>query len=327
VGLASVLSSIQGLDDLPGLAAELGHAARWEAAPEGAWAAAGTARAALVGQAGELPWYAVEAADPGRSARRLAQRLAAWGRLAGVMALSAESRRLGISVAFADAPHIELALDEPDRLSLSCLERMYGVPEVNAIAVAARLAEALSGEAAGRRFFREFRTTLDRMMGALPRACPAEERHGFALLQLTRILFLYLVQSKGWLDHRPDFLLRQVDRCLSRRRHLHRDLLRPLFFGTLNRPATERTRLARDFGRIPFLNGGLFEPHPLERRWRTVLPNGLWRGVFDDLFERFRFDADESGRPGVIAPDMLGRVFEGVMEPQGIDTTPSLVPP
>lgn len=316
MGLASFLASIEQLDDLPGLAAELGHCPQWDAAPEGAWALAGGARAALVGRAGELPWYAVEAAEPGRAARRLARRLVTSGRLAGVMALSRESRRLGISVAFADTPHLEFSLDEPDRLGLGCLERMYGAPEASALAIAARFADALAGEVIGRRFFREFRATLDRLADALPRRCPPEERHGLALLQLTRILFLYLVQSKGWLDQRIDFLARQVDRCLSRRRHLQRDLLRPLFFGTLNRPAAERSRLAREFGRVPFLNGGLFEPHPLERRWRATLPNELWRGVFDELFERFRFDADESGRAGAIAPDMLGRVFEGVMEPQ-----------
>ena len=92
-------------------------------------------------------------------------------------------------------------------------------------------------------------------------------------------------------------------------------LLRPLFFGTLNRPAVERTRVTRRFGRIPFLNGGLFEPHPLERRWRADIPNPVWRRCFDSLFERFDFTADEAGRPGLVAPDMLGRVFEGVMEP------------
>ena len=83
----------------------------------------------------------------------------------------------------------------------------------------------------------------------------------------------------------------------------------------MNRPAVERTRATRRFGRIPFLNGGLFEPHPLERRWRADIPNRVWREAFDSLFERFDFTADEAGRPGLVAPDMLGRVFEGVMEP------------
>jgi hypothetical protein len=65
---------------------------------------------------------------------------------------------------------------------------------------------------------------------------------------------------------------------------------------------------------VPFLNGGLFEPHPLERRFRADLGNELWRDAFDRLFERFHFTVVEGDRHG-IAPDMLGRVFEGVMAP------------
>ena len=107
----------------------------------------------------------------------------------------------------------------------------------------------------------------------------------------------------------------EVERCLARGRKIHRDLLRPLFFGTLNRPWDLRSRAAKSFGPIPFLNGGLFEPHPLERRFRADIPNTLWRETFDRLFERFHFTVYEGSRHAGVAPDMLGRVFEGVMAP------------
>jgi hypothetical protein len=153
------------------------------------------------------------------------------------------------------------------------------------------------------------------MAEALPGPRAESDRHAIALLQLTRVLFLYFVQSKGWLDGRPDFLARAVDRCLLSGRHIQRDLLEPLFFGTLNRHPSERSRIPRQFGSIPFLNGGLFEPHLLERRKQHQLPNALWRNAFDELFERFHFTAEETAGAGLVAPDMLGRVFEGVMEP------------
>ncbi|MGH7627971.1 MAG: hypothetical protein ACREOF_00975, partial [Gemmatimonadales bacterium] len=208
-------------------------------------------------------------------------------------------------------------LDDPERLTLARLERLAGPATATGgpLAYAARAAEALEGEGVSRRFFRSFRATLDRMAAALPGPQPEVERHTLALLQLTRVLVLYFVQSKGWLDGRTDFLARSVDDCLTQRRHLHRDLLEPLFFGTLNRPPHARSQVPRRFGRVPFLNGGLFEPHRLERRRRHMLPNAIWRDAFDSLFERFHFTVDERGRPGLVAPDMLGRVFEGVMEP------------
>ncbi len=105
-----------------------------------------------------------------------------------------------------------------------------------------------------------------------------------------------------------------MDDCLFHRRAIHRHLLLPLFFGTLNQPRQRRHAAARAFGQIPFLNGGLFEPHPLERRHRPDIPDAIWRDAFDTLFERYHFTISE-GAPGSIAPDMLGRVFEGVMEP------------
>ncbi len=128
--------------------------------------------------------------------------------------------------------------------------------------------------------------------------------------------FLYFVESKGWLDGRSAFLREELDRCLTGRRSVHRHLIQPLFFGTLNRPAAERAGSVVSFGRIPFLNGGLFEPHPLERQYRIVLPNAVWRDALDQLFERYHFTVHEGeDDASAIAPDMLGRVFEGIMAP------------
>jgi len=168
------------------------------------------------------------------------------------------------------------------------------------------------------------------MSAGLPRSIQLEDRHSLALLQLTRVLFLYFIQSKGWLDGRLRFLSEEVDGCLRRRRRIHRDLLRPLFFGTLNRSGDRRSRSAVGFGSIPFLNGGLFEPHALERRFPADIPNDIWRNAFDHLFERFHFTIGEGERHGGVAPDMLGRVFEGVMTPaarhaSGTFYTPSLL--
>ena len=317
--LAAALAALHRLEDLPELVSALGHTSAWEELPLPGWlelrGVEPVSRAAVVGRAGDFRWFGVQASDPVAGARAVARRLVARGRVGGVLALAPALRQLAVAVAFGDAPCMDCALDGPDRLSLARLDRLRATPMGGALALAARAADALGAEAVGRRFFRRFQAVLEIMTTTLPRSCPPHDRHAWALLQLTRVLFLYFIQSKGWLDGRTDFLAREVDRCLARGRHLQRDLLRPLFFGTLNRPATERTRITRAFGRIPFLNGGLFEPHVLERRWRADLSNQVWREAFDSLFERFDFTADEAGRPGLVAPDMLGRVFEGVMEP------------
>ena len=310
------LGRLRTIADLRGLVAALGHEPLFEPAAElfaGRSSAGGEVFA--VGRAADFPWFATSGPEPGRVARRLARRLAVRGRVAGVFALDGASRRLGVAVGVDGVPSLELQLDVPAPAAVASLSRLAGTGPGGALAFAARAADALSGEAVCSRFFREFKATLDRMADGLPTTLRGDDRRSLALLQLTRVLFLYFIQAKGWLAGRERFLGDEVDRCLTRGRRIHRDLLRPLFFGTLNRPMPERGKGAAGFGAIPFLNGGLFEPHPLERRLRRDIPNPLWRDAFDRLFERFHFVVTEPGAAGGIAPDMLGRVFEGVMAP------------
>lgn len=314
--LRALLHGIRRLEDLSALVRAAGHspALQW-LSPEGWSELSAAARVAVLGRQASFEWLGFETdASPAAVAARVSLRLERSGRLTGVMVLAPDSRRLALSVSFPPRPVLLVELDAPSALALSCLERLTGAGQDGALTAAAHLAHALDGEAAGRRFFQAFRRTLDRMAGALPARMPTADRHAVGMLQLTRILFLYFVQAKGWLDGRPAFLREELDRTLATGRSVHRDLLRPLFFGTLNQPATQRGAIARRFGAIPFLNGGLFEPHRLERTWRIDLPGPLWRDAFDDLFERFHFRLGEADGTG-IAPDMLGRVFEGVMDP------------
>jgi len=300
---------------VPKLLAALGHEPLWEEVPDLDSRRAGQPAAVVVGRAGTFAWYCVSGSTADARARALARRFALRGRIAGVLGLDPELRRLTIAVAFDGAQPLVVDLTAPDPITLGCLARLADAPQGGALAYAARAADALSGETVGRRFFREFRATLEQIAAALAGPMRSEDRHNLALLQLTRVLFLYFVQAKGWLGGRERFLAEEVDQCLSRRRRIHRDLLRPLFFGTLNRPAVQRGKTAAGFGAVPFLNGGLFEPHALERRLQGDIPNDIWRDAFDRLFERFHFTVSERPGDGSVAPDMLGRVFEGVMAP------------
>ena len=315
--LRSALHAVTSLEDLPKLVACLGHQPTWERVPPEAWNK-GQRRVfevTAVGRTGEVPWLGVASHAPERDARALAHRVIRRGQVALVLAIDPAARRLAITVSFNGCPCLSLDLTHPEKESLASLKRLAGTSDGGRYAFAARAAEALSAEPVSRRFFREFRATLDRMTGGVARQVPAEDRHGLVLLQLTRILFLYFIQAKGWLAGQDRFLARQVDGCLMNGRRIQRDLLRPLFFGTLNQPPEARSKTARRFGSIPFLNGGLFEPHTLERRYPLDIPNHFWRDAFDGLFERFHFTVTEGENSSGVAPDMLGRVFEGVMSP------------
>lgn len=314
--LGHLLGGLHRLADLHTLAGVTGHNPCFQELPAFESGAPTAGQAALLGVRNGYEWHgvAVDRSAPANAAL-VARRLARQGRLAMVTALDIAGRQLALSVSFGSCPVLTVDLDHPSPLALECLTRLAGIETSQATSRAARTAEVLDIESVGRKFFRGFRSALHTVMAVLPARMGRADRHSAALLQLTRVLFLYFVQARGWLDGRPHFLRHEVDRCLGRGRSISRDLLNPLFFGTLNQPATRRGKAARSFGRIPFLNGGLFEPHPLERQWQTGLPDTVWCEVFDDFFERYHFTTG-GRRPNSIAPDMLGRVFEGVMDPE-----------
>ncbi len=180
----------------------------------------------------------------------------------------------------------------------------------------ARWVEILGRGALTIRFYR----ALERAVTAIANSSsvgPAQARSEIALLNTSRLLFLSFLEAKGWLDEDRTFLSHQFDRCMNGGKRFHDRVLRPLFFGTLNTPMRRRAPAARAFGRIPFLNGGLFARTQLERRWRGMtFSDDAYGSLIYDLFAQYRFTAREettSWSEAAVDPEMLGRAFESLM--------------
>jgi len=166
---------------------------------------------------------------------------------------------------------------------------------------------ALDRESLSRQFFVQFRDAAAEITKAVGDAQQA-------LLILSRLLFLYFIQQKGWLAGERRFVVDRLDAALRQRRDFYATVLEPLFFGCLNTGRAERTSTARKLGDIPYLNGGLFEPSAFEQRRAVALPNELMQRVIENVFERFDFSIDESDAAGThVDPEMLGKVFESLM--------------
>ena len=315
--LENVLRSVHSTADLPAVVAALGHQALHEALPSEAW---NTPRqenfdVVAVGRSDDLPWFAIASNEPERDAVRLGHRISSRGKAGVVLALDATNRRLAVAAAFDRVPSLPIDLSRPDPGVLASLRRLAGSWGGGPLAYAARAAEALCGEPVGRRFFREFRSRWMLFRRSLPCPMGSEERRSLALLQLTRVLFLYFIQAKGWLGRpRPSSWpmrwtvawrgsARSIATCCDRsssarstgRRGSEAD----------SRPVWARSVSQRRSVRAPSAGAAL----------RADIPNLLWRAAFDELFERFHFVVSEQAQAGGIAPDMLGRVFEGVMAP------------
>lgn len=154
----------------------------------------------------------------------------------------------------------------------------------------------------------------------------------FAKRLLGQLIFLYFLQRKGWLG-----VKREQPWGSGSRKWLHElyeahakanghrffdDYLEPLFYDALARDRSEDGGWHEGLGcRIPFLNGGLFDP----------LGSGGgydWRGVDVPLadssigavletFDRYNFTVREDEpleKEVAVDPEMLGKVFENLLE-------------
>ncbi len=180
-----------------------------------------------------------------------------------------------------------------------------------------RWTEVLGRDALCRRFYRELERRVTDLATSAPGRCPPDDRRTLALLYTSRLLFLAFLEAKGWLDGRRTYLIESFDACAAAGGRFHARVLRPLFFGTLNTPLARRAPTARALGRIPFLNGGLFAPTPVERRNRDlVFADRALGAIVGDLFSRYRFTAREDSTTwsdAAVDPEMLGRAFESLM--------------
>ena len=177
--------------------------------------------------------------------------------------------------------------------------------------------EILGREALTKRFY----SALEGVVGTLARSTShplgRDDARELALLHVSRLLFLSFLETQGWLNGDHGFLANGFADSMANGGRYHRRVLLPLFFGTLNTPPRSRSPRAQSFGRIPFLNGGLFSRTPLERRVARLEFSDEGIGtLYGDLLCRHRFTPREDSSEwseAAVDPEMLGRAFESLM--------------
>ena len=135
---------------------------------------------------------------------------------------------------------------------------------------------------------------------------------------LNRMMFVYFIQKQGFLDGDHDYLRNRLSMVRARSgkgrfQQFYRIFLLRLFHEGLGQPEAQRAPdLAALLGKVPFLNGGLFDVHDLERDNPDIsIPDEAFERVFN-FFDNYRWHLDE--RPyredNEINPDVLGYIFE-----------------
>jgi hypothetical protein len=180
----------------------------------------------------------------------------------------------------------------------------------------ARWVEVLGREALTARFYRALERAVDGIAASATAGSDAT-RGELALLDTSRLLFLAFLEAKGWLRGDRAFLAHAFEQCINARGQFRQTILRPLFFGTLNTPVRRRAAAAREFGKIPFLNGGLFARTAIERAHPTIIfSDDAYGTLIYEVFGQFRFTAREETTDwseAAVDPEMLGRAFESLM--------------
>lgn len=234
---------------------------------------------------------------------------------------------------------LKLQRDHVRGADIEALAEMIPHDGEQGIALAARHGRALDRGRVTRRFFCDFAAQRDLVANAwtgIPEG-RRQDREQLSLLLLSRLMFLYFLQHRDYLGGDRNYLVRRMREWTASpgKRTFYHAALKPLFFAVLNRRPEQRPARARAFGELPYLNGGLFERHITERRHpRIDLPDACVIGVFENLLERYRFTARETSENEIasvqdigIDPEMLGRVFEGLMSEKNRSATGTFYTP
>jgi hypothetical protein len=205
-----------------------------------------------------------------------------------------------------------------------------GGPTPTVLDVKERLQRTFSVEKVTEKFYKEFKDIHDRLGGRRADKKPNPLLKGlpdinasrwYASVLLNRLMFLYFLQRKGFLDNDMDYLqnrMLEVQKLYGKGKFytFYSSFLIPLFQSAIGSPRWESLspELKKLVGRVPYLNGGVFAQHPLEKEHTIELDDDIFTDIFA-IFRRYRWHLDESEHAEdqslpQINPDILGHIFE-----------------
>ena len=144
-----------------------------------------------------------------------------------------------------------------------------------------------------------------------------KKKQWYTSVMLNRLMFCYFIQKKGFLDLNANYLrdkLAWVKQEKGANRFFgtfYKGFLLSLFHDGLNSPR-HKPDFEKKYGRIPYLNGGMFSIHELEDENPNLdIADEAFESLFA-FFDQWHWHLDDrltaSGKD--INPDVLGYIFE-----------------
>ncbi len=194
---------------------------------------------------------------------------------------------------------IAFSLEEVDGLSI--------------VEVAGRVGAVFDVEKVTKKFYELFEKEHDTFQKFV-RGIPDEELQAwYVSVMLNRLMFIYFIQKKGFLNRDPNYLQTKLKESKRRGKDkFYGEVLCPLFFEGFAKQ--ERSReTAQLLGDVPFLNGGLFLKHQIEELYGSAIeiPDSAFEKIFR-FFEAYDWHLDDrpARKGNEVNPDVLGYVFE-----------------
>jgi len=222
---------------------------------------------------------------------------------------------------------IRLEPDQADTMPAAEIHRLHDI--------------AFSVEQVTKEFFDKFKQHYFELENRLVQQVKDRQwAHDFALLLLSRLMFIYFIQRKRWLADDRDFMAHYWQRYLQATDEgdgsFYEGWLRPLFFKAFQDRGTAAAILKLDYmpedlrealRNAPYLNGGLFTETDLDRAHAEdfTIPDDYFDALLhasDDLsdnpgfFEAYNFTISEDSpldQEVAVDPEMIGRVYESLV--------------
>lgn len=212
----------------------------------------------------------------------------------------------------------------PGRANTALLERLTAIsfdgdqPNPTVVEVRGRLAQTFTVDRVTKDFYKRYDNHHKKVTAAIQGIPGEEERRWYTSVLLNRLMFVYFLQKRGFLDGDIYYLRTRFNTVRTAHgegqyQTFFRTFLRHLFItGLGEKPERRDRRFAKLIGDVPYVNGGLFAQHEIESRHESIdIPDA----VFDELFtflDSYQWHLDD--RPladeQTINPDVLGYIFE-----------------
>lgn len=214
-----------------------------------------------------------------------------------------------------------LSKNEIHYTDIQTLSNIYFEGESNWRDIWRKWKKAFSVERVTDEFFEDYKTTFFTLREDLNRQkVPRKESHEFTLQFLNRLMFIYFISKKRWLE-KPRFIEWMWDSYKRLGKYgkdeFYDNWLRQIFFKAFNNRSNEIMGLPNDIFKAisnsPYLNGGLFRQNGLDNL-KIKITDKLFQRVFE-FFEKYNFTIKEDmplDEEVAVDPQMIGYVYESL---------------